>query len=84
MKISVKIILWIFAIFFLSNCGEYEQLERKKLLVIQADSTFATQRDSMRKHYDSICDIKHQDYYNESLDSIKAKQIEEIRDLIGN
>jgi len=84
MKTSVKVILCMFTLLIFGSCGEYEQLERKKLIVIQADSTFATQRDSMRKHYDSICDIKHQDYYNESLDSIKAKQIEEIRDLIGN
>lgn len=65
-----------------SSCGEYEQLERTKVLERQADSLYSTFRDSLRKSYDKICDNEFQKYYDEALDSIKAKQIKEIRDLI--
>ena len=67
-----------------TSCGEYEQIERKKELIIQADSLFATKRDSLRKVYDNYCVLNHDSLYNESLDSIKAKQIGEIKDLIDN
>lgn len=84
MKINGKIVIILMLTLGVMSCGEYEQLERKKLLIIQADSIFATQRDSLRKYYDTICDNNHKLYYTEALDSIKAKQIEEIRYLIDN
>ena len=65
-----------------TSCGEYEQLERTKVLVRLADSLYSTKRDSLRKIMDSNCDEQYQSYYESSLDSIKSKQIAEIRDLI--
>ena len=64
------------------GCSEYEQLEQTKVLERRADSLYSTFRDSLRKYHDTICDNSFQLYYEESLDSIKAKQIEEIRFLI--
>ncbi len=64
------------------GCSEYEQLEQTKVLERRADSLYSTLRDSLRKYHDTICDNTFHQYYEESLDSIKAKQIEEIRFLI--
>ncbi len=80
MRVAILLAIGIGA----SSCGEYEQLERKKQLIIQADSLFATKRDSLRKVYDNHCHLNHDVYYNDALDSIKAKQIKEIKDLIDN
>lgn len=70
--------------FLLISCGEYEQLERRKLLVKTADSLFSRQRYELSKEIDSLCDIYYDQYYQQALDSIKSKQIKEIRDLMDN
>lgn len=83
-KQLLSILLCISILVSTTGCGEYEQLEQTKVLERQADSLYSTYRDSLRKYYDTICDQNFHLYYQESLDSIKAKQINEIRDLIEN
>jgi hypothetical protein len=71
-------------VLLLSNCGEYEQIERKEVLEKIGDSIYIRQKDSLRKELDSMCTERFDQYYQEAIDSIKAKQIKEIRDLIDN
>ncbi len=79
--IGRSIVLLSFGL-LLSSCGEYEQLERKKVLVKRADSLFAKQRYGVSTEIDSLCDMYYDEYYQQALDSIKQKQIKEIRDLM--
>ncbi len=78
----LRLSIVILCCFFVTSCGEYEQLERKKVLERRADSLYSRKRDSIRRLTDTLCDKDFDQYYQEALDSIKLKQIKEIRDLI--
>lgn len=78
---SAKWIVCIVAMVTLASCGEYEQLERQKELKRTADSIYVSQRDSLRIQFDSLCDKQYTVYYQQALDSLKQKQIKEIRHL---
>ncbi len=77
-----KVFYAILAGFMLASCGGYEDLEFERLMYKKTDSLFATQRLALKKDLDSLCDVNFETYFNEAIDSIKQKQIEEIQIIL--
>ncbi len=62
-----------------ASCGGYENLELQKTIEKKADSIFRRQLKPLNKRIDSICDLNYNKQFKEAIDSIKSKQIDEIK-----
>ena len=78
-----KMTLLVIVFSTLTSCGEYELLEFQKDCQRVADSLYRAHRDSLNILADSLCTLKHDSVYVETLDSLKKIKREEIQKLLG-
>ena len=79
---KIKYLYVTLSLLLLGACGEYEQLEQRKIYEKRGDSLYAVKKDSIRKALGTICDMQYDSIYKHALDSLRKKQIQEIRDLM--
>ncbi len=72
----------LFVVLLAISCGGYEDLEAERAMFKKTDSLFATQRLALKKEMDSLCDLNFDTYFQNAIDSIKQKQIDEIQIIL--
>ena len=79
---SIPKLVAISCLILLISCSGYESLEIQNKIEKQADSLFKSSVVSLKKVGDSLCDLNYDHYYNNAIDSIRGKQIDDIKIIL--